>query len=138
MAKLMSENFRWFAFAAELKDPRRDHLKRHPLVNIVTISLCAIVCGATAWGSPVGDPGRSRGFAPAPALMAVTPKVTVPSLSPPLLSPQAATASATTTYDTLPKAMRVFIVSQSRCTGSGCLRDSPTTLVDVDRRFDSV
>lgn len=49
MAKPMSENFRWFAFAAELKDPRRDHLKRHPLVNIVTISLCAIVCGATDW-----------------------------------------------------------------------------------------
>jgi predicted transposase YbfD/YdcC len=54
MAKPMSENFRRFAFAAELRDPRRDHLKRHPLVNIVTISLCAILCGANDWTEIAG------------------------------------------------------------------------------------
>jgi predicted transposase YbfD/YdcC len=34
---------------ATLTDPRRDHLKEHRLVDIVTITLCAVICGADDW-----------------------------------------------------------------------------------------
>jgi len=34
---------------ATLTDPRRDHLKAHRLVDILTITLCAVVCGADDW-----------------------------------------------------------------------------------------
>jgi hypothetical protein len=34
---------------ATLTDPRRDHLKEHRLVDIVTIALCAVICGADDW-----------------------------------------------------------------------------------------
>jgi predicted transposase YbfD/YdcC len=34
---------------AELTDPRRDHLKEHRLLDIVTITLCAVICGADDW-----------------------------------------------------------------------------------------
>jgi predicted transposase YbfD/YdcC len=33
----------------ELTDPRRDHLKAHRLIDIVTIALCAVICGADDW-----------------------------------------------------------------------------------------
>jgi predicted transposase YbfD/YdcC len=32
-----------------LTDPRRDHLKEHRLLDIVTITLCAVICGADDW-----------------------------------------------------------------------------------------
>jgi predicted transposase YbfD/YdcC len=32
-----------------LTDPRRDHLKAHRLVDILTIALCAVICGADDW-----------------------------------------------------------------------------------------
>ncbi len=32
-----------------LKDPRRRHRKLHPLLDIVGIALCAILCGANNW-----------------------------------------------------------------------------------------
>jgi len=34
---------------ATLTDPRRDHLKAHRLVDILTIALCAVICGADEW-----------------------------------------------------------------------------------------
>ena len=34
---------------ATLTDPRRDHLRAHRLVDILTIALCAVICGADDW-----------------------------------------------------------------------------------------
>jgi predicted transposase YbfD/YdcC len=34
---------------AELPDPRVDRTKRHRLLDIVTIALCAVICGADSW-----------------------------------------------------------------------------------------
>lgn len=34
---------------SQLTDPRVDRTKRHPLVNIVTIAICAVICGAETW-----------------------------------------------------------------------------------------
>jgi predicted transposase YbfD/YdcC len=48
MAK-MNELYRLFAFGNEIPDPRRDHLKKHPLINILTISVCAMLAGADDW-----------------------------------------------------------------------------------------
>jgi predicted transposase YbfD/YdcC len=42
-ATSISEHF------AALTDPRRDHLKAHALLDIVAITLCAVICGADGW-----------------------------------------------------------------------------------------
>ena len=34
---------------ANLKDPRRDHCKLHPLSDILVITLCAVLSGADSW-----------------------------------------------------------------------------------------
>jgi predicted transposase YbfD/YdcC len=34
---------------SELEDPRIDRTKSHPLINVLTIALCAIICGAEGW-----------------------------------------------------------------------------------------
>lgn len=34
---------------SELKDPRMDRRKRHKLIDIIVISVCAIVCGGRTW-----------------------------------------------------------------------------------------
>jgi predicted transposase YbfD/YdcC len=34
---------------AALADPRRDHTKRHHLLDIVTVALCGVICGAESW-----------------------------------------------------------------------------------------
>jgi predicted transposase YbfD/YdcC len=34
---------------AALPDPRIERCKRHPLLDIVTIALCAVICGADSW-----------------------------------------------------------------------------------------
>jgi predicted transposase YbfD/YdcC len=34
---------------SELDDPRLDRTKLHPLLNVLTIALCAIICGAETW-----------------------------------------------------------------------------------------
>lgn len=36
-------------YFAELPDPRRDHTRRHKLVDIVTMAICAVICGADDW-----------------------------------------------------------------------------------------
>ena len=40
----------WEPFAT-LTDPRRDHLKEHRLVDIITIALCGAICGADGWAA---------------------------------------------------------------------------------------
>jgi hypothetical protein len=37
------------AHFAALEDPRVERTKRHPLVNIVTIAVAAVICGAETW-----------------------------------------------------------------------------------------
>ena len=32
-----------------LPDPRIDRQNRHNLIDIVTITICAVICGAEAW-----------------------------------------------------------------------------------------
>ena len=34
---------------AKLEDPRIDRTKRHKLIDIVTIAICAVICGADTW-----------------------------------------------------------------------------------------
>jgi len=34
---------------AALKDPRVERTKRHRLLDILTIALCAVICGADTW-----------------------------------------------------------------------------------------
>lgn len=34
---------------ARLRDPRRNHCKRHLLMDIIVIALCAMICGANDW-----------------------------------------------------------------------------------------
>src|SRR5918999_803904 len=37
------------AHFAALPDPRVDRTKRHELLDVVTVALCAVVCGADSW-----------------------------------------------------------------------------------------
>ena len=37
------------AHFAGLPDPRRDHTRRHKLVDIVVMAICAVICGAEDW-----------------------------------------------------------------------------------------
>ena len=34
---------------ARLRDPRIDRTKDHPLINVLVIALCGIICGADDW-----------------------------------------------------------------------------------------
>lgn len=34
---------------AQMSDPRVDRTKRHKLIDIITIALCAVICGADSW-----------------------------------------------------------------------------------------
>jgi hypothetical protein len=34
---------------ADLTDPRSDHTKRHPLLDLIALTLCAVVSGAEGW-----------------------------------------------------------------------------------------
>src|SRR4051794_38199060 len=40
---------RLFEHFAALDDPRVERTKRHALLDIVTIAVCAIICGADSW-----------------------------------------------------------------------------------------
>jgi len=33
----------------ELEDPRRDHNKKHELLDIIVVALCSVICGAKSW-----------------------------------------------------------------------------------------
>lgn len=34
---------------AQMSDPRIDRTKRHKLIDILTIAICAVICGADSW-----------------------------------------------------------------------------------------
>ena len=34
---------------AALSDPRVDKTKKHPLLDIIVIAICAVICGADGW-----------------------------------------------------------------------------------------
>ncbi len=36
-------------YFADLNDPRVERTKRHKLIDIVTIAICAVICGADGW-----------------------------------------------------------------------------------------
>ena len=46
-------------YFARLRDPRRRHLRRHLLIDIIVIALCAVICGANDW-QQVAAFGRRR------------------------------------------------------------------------------
>ncbi len=44
---------------AALEDPRVERTKLHPLLSIVTIALCAVICGAETWDD-IAEFGRTK------------------------------------------------------------------------------
>ena len=36
-------------YFSELEDPRVDRTKSHQLIDIITITICAVICGADTW-----------------------------------------------------------------------------------------
>ena len=34
---------------AKLTDPRTGHAKRHKLIDVIVIAICAVICGADSW-----------------------------------------------------------------------------------------
>lgn len=51
----------WEPFAT-LTDPRRDHLKEHRLIEILTVTHCAVICGADDWMAvaPFGETAAGK------------------------------------------------------------------------------
>jgi predicted transposase YbfD/YdcC len=49
-------------FFRPLRDPRRPHLKKHLLIDIVVITLCAVLCGAQDWQQVVTFAGQRRAW----------------------------------------------------------------------------
>src|SRR4051794_28735691 len=43
-----------------LRDPRRRHLRKHLLIDIIVIALCAVICGANDWQQVVTFAKRRR------------------------------------------------------------------------------
>ncbi len=44
---------------SDLKDPRIDRSKRHPLIAIIVISICAVICGSEGW-EDIAEFGEAR------------------------------------------------------------------------------
>ncbi len=38
-----------YEYFSELEDPRVDRTKHHKLIDIITITICAVICGADTW-----------------------------------------------------------------------------------------
>jgi DDE_Tnp_1-associated len=36
-------------YFCSLEDPRSDHTRRHQLIDIITIAVCGVICGADSW-----------------------------------------------------------------------------------------
>ena len=36
-------------YFAGLEDPRIDRTKQHQLIDVITIAICAVICGADSW-----------------------------------------------------------------------------------------
>jgi predicted transposase YbfD/YdcC len=49
----------WLKHFEELPDPRLDRKKRHMLMDILVLTLCAVICGATSWES-IEDYGNKK------------------------------------------------------------------------------
>lgn len=47
------------AYFGEIKDPRMDRTKLHELMDIIAITICAVVCGADSWVE-IEDFGRAK------------------------------------------------------------------------------
>jgi len=45
-----------------LRDPRRQHLKRHLLMDLIVITICAVICGANDWQQVVTFAQRRRAW----------------------------------------------------------------------------
>ncbi len=37
------------SYFSDLEDPRSDHTRRHQLIDIITITVCGVICGADSW-----------------------------------------------------------------------------------------
>lgn len=48
-----------FDYFAEVADPRIDRTKRHLLLDIITITICAVICGAETW-EDIEEYGHSK------------------------------------------------------------------------------
>ena len=44
---------------AQVKDPRVKRTKEHPLINIIVIAICGVICGADSW-TAVEEFGKSK------------------------------------------------------------------------------
>jgi predicted transposase YbfD/YdcC len=49
-------------FFRPLRDPRRKHLRKHQLIDIIVIALCAVICGANDWQQVVTFARRRRAW----------------------------------------------------------------------------
>jgi hypothetical protein len=49
-------------YFARLRDPRRQHLKRHLLIDIVVIAICAVIANADDWQQVVTFAKRRRAW----------------------------------------------------------------------------
>jgi predicted transposase YbfD/YdcC len=49
-------------YFARLRDPRRNHLKRHPLLDVIVITVCAVICGANDWQQVAAFARRRRAW----------------------------------------------------------------------------
>jgi len=47
----LSQKSLWLKHFEEMPDPRIDRKKQHLLMDILVITLCAVICGATSWES---------------------------------------------------------------------------------------
>lgn len=36
-------------YFADVRDPRIERTKRHKLIDVITIAICAVICGADSW-----------------------------------------------------------------------------------------
>ena len=49
----------FFLHFSRLEDPRMDRRKRHSLIDIIAITVCAVIAGADSW-TDVEDFGRTK------------------------------------------------------------------------------
>lgn len=47
------------AHFSRLTAPRVDRTKLHPLINMIMIAICAVICGAETWGAIEND-GKAK------------------------------------------------------------------------------
>ncbi len=49
-------------YFTRLRDPRRQHLKRHLLIDIIVIAICAVIANANDWQQVVTFAKRRRAW----------------------------------------------------------------------------